>query len=87
MRNNGNPGMLLSPLGNLSHTSILYYYRIIYVKEIFENCRQVANKNQNTKLSKQTSKPQETQPKRWPHEYLVRHLTSSLSDVGQSINE
>jgi hypothetical protein len=35
---------------------------MILYKEIFENWTRVVNKNQNTKLSKQTSKPQETQP-------------------------
>jgi hypothetical protein len=51
---------------------------MLYTKEIFENWIRVVNRNQDTKLSKQTSKqvkPQETQPKRWPHKYLVCHLT------------
>ena len=62
MRNKCNPGMLLSPkrliayIYPLSHTSILYYYYHIYVKEIFENWIRVVNKNQNTKLSKQANK-------------------------------
>ena len=37
--------MLLSPFGNLSHTSILYYYYV--------NWTQVVNKNQSTRSSKQ----------------------------------
>ena len=28
------PGMLLSPFGNLSHTSILYYYNILRIMDI-----------------------------------------------------
>ena len=31
-----NPGMLLSPLGDLSHTSILYYYYNIYDVRIYK---------------------------------------------------
>jgi hypothetical protein len=65
MRGTETLGMLLSfsfeP--DLSHTSILYYYYHIYVKEIFDYWIRIVNKNQNIKLSEQTRKPHETQPK------------------------
>ena len=44
MLNGSVPGMLLPPFGDLSHTSILYYCDIIYMK-IFEYWRRVVSKN------------------------------------------
>jgi hypothetical protein len=45
--NLGNPrnlGMLLSPLGNLSHTSILYYHQSLRTSDIFDFCKQVVRR-------------------------------------------
>ena len=69
MRYNGSSGMLLSPCGDLPHTSILYYYYIF--KIILYEYEHGSQQKLRYKIRQNKQKPQETQPKTWPHEYLI----------------
>jgi hypothetical protein len=46
----------LAPLSQTYHILLSSITIVLYVKEIFENCTQVVNKNQNTKSSRKRVK-------------------------------